>query len=238
MGDAEGEGGNFIFLPSHLFIPESHYSRVQWCVNEYASLIRIQTEDYGIDCWAKSVEGRYPNYPKVIPDKVSTKEWLSLNARSVRESFNSIKGLIKKDPYSSVKNPVVFDAEDPKHIKLTVPGAVVDIDGEASRPMRLRVSWDYLEPVLFDTPCTMLLLHDVYHSLLTEESRAVWGSTMTVTKLVMPLLSEDKTDKWGFAVSNRAKISGGDASEESDLDDIEDEEGVSVEYGDPQDGSD
>jgi DNA polymerase III sliding clamp (beta) subunit (PCNA family) len=69
MGYNEGKGGDFIFSPSHFFIPESAYSRTQWQVDKYASLIRIQTEDYSIDCCAKSIEGRFPDYLRVIPNQ-------------------------------------------------------------------------------------------------------------------------------------------------------------------------
>jgi hypothetical protein len=167
IGDDDGGVGDFIFKPLQFFIPESAYSRVQWLVKECISLIRIKTEDYSIDCWARSIDGQFPNYVRVIPDKEQNKEWISLNARSARNAFDSIKGLINKDNYSSVKNQVFFDAEDPKHIKLAIPDARVGIDGEASRPMCLRVNWDYMNPSFFDTPFTKFFIKNAKGALLT-----------------------------------------------------------------------
>jgi hypothetical protein len=236
--DDEDRGGDFIFNTSHFFIPESAYSRTQWAVavNEYVAFIRIQTEDYSIECWAKSIEGRFPNYIRVIPDKEQNKEWISLNARSARNAFDSIKGLINNDNYSSVKNQVFFDAEDPKRIKLAIPDAQVDIDGEASRSMCIRVNWNYMNPAFFDTPFTKFFLRNVNAALLTEETRAVRGTTMTVTKVVMPLEHEDYSDEWGIVKLNQqGKPANDDISKESDSEESDDdssEDSGTIEYGD------
>jgi DNA polymerase III sliding clamp (beta) subunit (PCNA family) len=221
MGDDEGENGNFIFRPLHFFIPESDYSRTQWSVNKYCSLVRIQTEDYSIDCWAKPIEGLFPNYIKVIPGQELIKEWMILNARSARNAFDSIKGLINNDRYSSVKNKVSFDAEDPKHIKLAISGASVDIYGEASRPMCLKANWDYMNSAFFDTPSTKFLFQDnVNKAILTEESRAIRGTTMTITKLVMPMEHEDYVDEWGLVNRTQNKTAINDSSEETESKEI------------------
>jgi hypothetical protein len=199
MGDDKG-GGGFILNPLNLFIPESEYSRAQWAVNEYASLIRIQTEDYSIDCWAKPIEGQFPNYPKVIPDKAEYKEWINLNARSARKAFDSVRGLINDslDGYGRFI-PVFINSENPKSIKLAVSGASVDIDGEASRPMRLRMDWNHISPAFFNTPFTKFFLKDVNSAILTESLRAVPGTTMTITKVIMPLRQENgDVDAWGI----------------------------------------
>jgi hypothetical protein len=227
MGNEEGRDGDFIFNPLHLFIPESDYSRTQWSINEYASLIQIQTEDYSIDCWAKSIEGNFPNYIRVIPEREQNKEWMCLNARSARDAFDSIKGLIDNGKYSSIKNPVFFSAEDPKHIKLTVPGASVDIDGEASRPMVLSVNWDHINPAFFDTPFTKFFLQDINKAILTEESRGVRGTTMIVTKVIMPIYRGEDADEWG--VSDQVKTPSDDISEDPY------EDNISIEYGDSLD---
>jgi hypothetical protein len=232
MGNDEGREGDFIFSPLHLFIPESAYSRTQWSINEHVSLIRIQTEDYSIDCWAKPIEGNFPNYIRVIPEREQNKEWMALNARNARNAFDSIKGLINNGKYSSVKNPVFLNAEDPKHIKLTVPGASVDIDGEASRPMCLQVNWDHINPAFFDIPFTKFFLQDVNKAILIEESRAVRGTTMTVTKIVMPMAHDDNTDKWGIVGSNQVETPSDDSSEGPY------EDNSSIEYGDSLDGDD
>jgi hypothetical protein len=230
MGGNEGICENFIFSPIHLFIPKSAYSRTDWWVNGYASLVRIQTEDYSIDCWVRSIEGHFPNYSRVIPDR-ENKEWMSLGRRSARKAFDSIKGVINNSGYSVVKNKVIFDAEDPKHIKLTVPGASVDIDGEASRPMRLRVNWDYMESAFFDTLFTKFLLQNVNTAVLAEESKAVRDTTMIVTKVLMPLQHEDAVDEWGIVKPPQVNITNDDSSEEWDSEDDDD----SIEYGDSLD---
>jgi hypothetical protein len=233
LGNDEGRNGDFIFNPLHLFIPESAYHRSEWRVNKHASLIRIQTENYSIDCWAKPIEGQFPNYLKVVPERGQNKEWMNLNVRSAHRAFDSIKRLISNDRFSSVKNQVFFDAEDPKHIKLTVTGASVDIDGEASRPMCLRINWDYMESCFFDTPFTKFLLQNVDKVVLAEESRAVRGTTMTVTKMVMPIMHEDYTDEWG--ITNSAQATGNNSSEESESEDSENTDESSIEYGDSLD---
>jgi hypothetical protein len=238
MEGNEGEGGGFIFNPLHLFIPESDYSRTQWRVNECFSLVRIQTEDYSIDCWAKPIEGRFPNYIRVIPDKERNKEWMNLNARSVRNAFDSIKGLVNNNKYSSSNSQVILDAEDPKRIKLTVPGASVDIDGEASRPMRLRVDWRLMAPAFFDAPFTKFSLQSVSHAILAEESRAARGTIMTVTKVVMPLSPESDVDEWGVAASSQSKTPNDESSAELDSKALEDEKDSSIEYGDSAEGDD
>jgi hypothetical protein len=232
MGDTKGKGGDFIFKPLHLFIPESTYSRTQWLVNEYTSLIRIQTEDYRIDCWASVIEGQFPNYLRVIPDREQNREWMSLNAQSARNAFDSIKRLINNNGHSPVKNQVLFDAEYPKHIKLIVPGASVDIDGEASRPMRLWVNWDYMNSAFFDTPFTKFLFKSVNDAFLAEESRAVRGTTLTVTKVIMPMAHEDNNvDKWGIVNLNQVKTTNDDSSEKLGSEDTEDYDN-SIGYGD------
>jgi DNA polymerase III sliding clamp (beta) subunit (PCNA family) len=235
MGDAEGQGGDFIFKPLHLFIPESVYSQTHWLINKYASLIRIKAEDYSIDCWAKSIDGRFPNYLRVIPEREQNKEWMNLNARSTRNAFDSIKGLINNTGYSPTKNQVFFNAEDTKHIKLIVPGASVDVDGEASRPMCLRVNWDYMDSAFFDTPFTKFLLQSVDNAVLAEELRAVRGTTMIVTKIFMPLSHEDYADKWGIVNLIQTKTASEDNSEESDFEDSEDADNA-IGYGDSLDG--
>jgi hypothetical protein len=204
----EGRRKDFIFKPLGLFIPGSNYSSVYWTVNEFVSLIRIRTEDYGIDCWSKSIEGVFPAYSRVIPSQEMNREWMSVSARSARTAFESIKGLINNSGYSTVKNQVCFNAEDPKRIRLMVPGALVDIDGEASRPMRLQVCWDYIESCFFDTPVTKFMIQDANKALFVEEARAVRGTTMTVTKVLMPMTSEDFADKWGIVDVNKLKAGG------------------------------
>jgi hypothetical protein len=199
MSDDEGRGGNFIFRPLHLFIPESAYHQSEWWIwaNEHLSLIRIQTENYSIDCWAMAIDAQFSNYLRIISDREQNKEWMTLNARSARNAFDSIKGLINNSRFFVTKNIVFLDAEDPKHIKLAVPGASVDIDGEASRPMCLRIGWDYMDSAFFDTPYTKLFLQNVNKAILVEEPRAVQGTTMTVTILAMPL-KHDNADEWGI----------------------------------------
>jgi hypothetical protein len=239
MGDAEGENGDFIFRPLHFFLPESAYSRTQWYINEYCSLIQIKTEAYSIDCWARPIEGNFPDYVRVIPKKELIKEWMNLNARNTRNAFDSIKGLINNDRFSSVKNAVFFDAEDPKHIKLTVSGASIDIDGEASRPMCLKANWDYMNSAFFDTPFTKFLFQDnVNKAVLAEESRAVRGTTMTITKVVMPMEHEEYADEWGIVdlTQAQAQTTSNDSLEESK--DVVDEDEATVEYGDSLDGDD
>jgi hypothetical protein len=244
MGDDKEKGRDFIFKPLNLFIPASAYSRTQWTIiNECTAIIRIQTVDYNIDCWAKPIEGQFPNYPGVIPEKKLMKEWMSLNVQSARNAFNSIKGLTVNTGYSSVKNQVYFDAEDLKHIKLTVPGASVDIDGESSRPMCLRVNWDYMNSAFFDTPFTKFLFQDsVNKAILAEESRAVRGTTITVTKIVMPMEHDhdECADEWGIVdlTQAQAQTTSNDSLEESESEDIVDEDDAAVEYGDSLDGDD
>jgi hypothetical protein len=236
MGNDKGKNGDFIFRPLHLFIPESTYHRSEWWVNEYFSLVRIQTEDYSIDCWAEPIKGQFPNYLRIVPDRGQNKEWMTLNARSVRNAFNSVKRLINNSEFSSVKSPVFFNAEDPKHIKIDVPGASVNIDGEASRPMRLWVNWDYMESAFFNTSYTKFFLQNVGKVIMAEESRAARGTTMTVKTLVMPLQhdDEDNVDEWGIANLKQVKARNDDSSEKLGSEGSEDND--FIDYGDSLSG--
>jgi DNA polymerase III sliding clamp (beta) subunit (PCNA family) len=235
MGDSEEQRGDFIINPLQLFIPESTYSLTQWLINEYTSLIRIKTEDYSIDCWARLIDGQFPNYLRVIPDREQSKEWMSLNARSVRNAFVSIKGLIDSNKYSLAKRPVFFNAEDPKHIKLMVSGASVDIEGEASRSMCLRINWDYMEPAFFDTPYTKFLFQNVCKAILAEESRAVRGTTMTITKIVMPMGHEDNVDEWGVNL-DKVQTAGNNSESAEEFDSDDEDDSSTIEYGNSLDG--
>jgi DNA polymerase III sliding clamp (beta) subunit (PCNA family) len=233
-GDKEDDG--FILKPLNLFIPKSAYSKTLWTVNEFFSLIQIQTEDYSIDCWAKPIEGTFPNYPKVIPDKRENPEWMSLSVRSARNAFGSIKGLIDNSGYSLTRNAVFFNAEDPKRIRLTVPGASADIDGEASRPMRIRASWDLMSSGFFETPYTKFMIQNANKAILIEEPRAVPGTTMSIVKVIMPLQREDNADEWGLADLTKTRS---DRDKEEPEDEAEDEfeDEDEIEYGDSGKGS-
>jgi hypothetical protein len=240
-GNEEDQRKDFIFKPVNLFIPGSDYSRVHWTVNKFVSLIRIQTEDYGIDCWAGSIEGIFPTYSRVIPSEEMNREWMTVNARSARNAFESIKRLINNSGYSTVKNQVCFNAEDPKRIRLMVPGALVDIDGEASRPMCLRVGWDYIESCFFDTPVTKFMIQDATKALLVKEARAVRGTTMTVTKVLMPMTHEDSVDEWGIADVNKLKASGKviqEAENGSDSFDEDEENEEDISFGNESEETD
>jgi hypothetical protein len=247
MGDAEGRNGDFILKPLNLFIPGSTYFETKWLMNEYACLIRIQTEDYGIDCWARPIEGGFPNYPRVIPSKQENPEWLNLSAKSARNAFDSIKGLIDNGGYSTVKNQVFINAEDPKHVKLTIPSASVNIDGEASRPMCLRVSWSIMNSAFFETLYTKFMLQSVDKAILAEEPRAVWGTTMFISKIIMPIRREDNADEWGIVDLTKVKTTdteyleteGENIEGEDEIENGEELEDIdSIDYGDSLDDDD
>jgi hypothetical protein len=222
MGNSEEIGGDFIIRPLNLFIPESAYSRSEWWVCDTLSLIQIQTEDYSIDCWARPIEGQFPNYSRIIADKDQNKEWISLNVKSARIAFDSVKGSITNDRYSSVYNKISIDAEDPKRIRFSVPGASVDVEGEASRPMFLRISWNHINPAFFDTPFTRFFFKNARAMFFAEESRAVRGTTMSIIKVAMPLDKEEGEDEWGIDVSDQILKGNENDSEkqESENDDV------------------
>jgi hypothetical protein len=227
--------GNSILNPLNLFIPRSAYSRVEWFVGkgEQATFTRIRTEDYDIVCRALPIEGAFPNYPRVIPTKEENSEWMNLNAESARKAYASIKGLIDNSRFSSVKNCVFFDAEDPKHIKLTVPCKAIEIDGEASRPMRLYVSWDDMNAAFLGASYTRFMLKNVNKAILSEKSKAVPGTTMFITKVAMPLQYEEY-DEWGIVNLAQARTNGGGDSKESCLENSEDPKpAVTIEDDDP-----
>jgi DNA polymerase III sliding clamp (beta) subunit (PCNA family) len=231
----DGDGGGFIFKPLNLFIPGSAYSKTQWLVNEDVSFIRIQTEDYSIDCGAKPIAGQFPSYSRVLPRKDENPEWINLSAKAARNAFDSIKRLINNSGYLTIKNQVFINAEDPKHIQLTIPGASVDIDGEASRPMCIRCSWDLMKSAFFETPYTKFILQNVDNAIFAEEPRAVWGTSMFITKVIMPIASEADSDKWGIPNTAKAQaVNDKDAKNETDgvIEDLDDEDEVAVTYGD------
>jgi hypothetical protein len=242
LGDGKGKGGGVILRPLNLFIPGSAYSRTRWTVNEYFSRIRIRTEDYDIDCWGQPIEGDFPNYPKVIPGKSDLPEWISLSAKSARNAFSLIKGRIDNSGYSSSKNMVFFNAKDPKRIQLAVPGASVDIDGEASRPMRLWASWDLMNSGFIDTPYTKFMLQNVNKAILIEEPRAVPGTAMSITKVIMPAQSDEDVDEWGIAGTAKVQSArdvavAAENTTEYELEDEDDDEAddcAAISYGDSE----
>jgi hypothetical protein len=191
--------------------------------SEDAAVIRIQTEDYAIECWAKPLEARFPNYLRVIPDEEQNREWLSINARSAKSAFASIKGVIDSSEHFRYKSRVFINAEDPKHITLTAPGASVDIEGEASRPMSLQVDWELMSTMFFDLPRTKFMLFNVNKAVFAKEARAAQGATMQVTKVIMPIQQDAPADEWGIV--DPAKIAPAEESEKADAD--EDDGGVS-----------
>jgi hypothetical protein len=221
LEESEDNGGGVTLLPLNLFIPGSAYSKTQWLVSKNSALIRIQTEDYSIDCWAVPVDGRFPNYMKVIPSKEDRPEWIRLSAKSARNAFDSTKGLVVN--YGTV----LLNAEDPKSIRLEAEGASIGIDGDASRPMRLRVHRDLMKACFFETPYTKFMLRDVNSSVLAEEPRAVPGTTLSVIKVFMPAMQEDISDEWGVAGTSKARVDGDDYSK------CESEE-APVSYGDSE----
>jgi hypothetical protein len=241
MGDDKDKGGSFIIKPLNLFIPDSDYSRTQWRISERIAVIRIQTKDYSIDCWAIPIEGQFPNYSRVIPTRDENSEWLNLSAKSARNAFNLIKGSIDNSGHLSYKNEVFIDAEDPKRVRLTVQGASADIDGEASRPMRIWVCWDLIAPCFFETPYTKFMLKSANSGILSENSRAVLGTTMAITKITMPLLDPDR-DEWGLPNASKVPTPSNSAAvedkfeNEDEVNDVndepEDEDGGTIGYGD------
>jgi hypothetical protein len=233
LGDEKGENGGFILKPLSLFIPKSEYSQVCWRVDEKTCLIRIQTEDYSIDCRATTIEGRFPSYPRVIPSREENSEWLNLSAASARKAFDSVKGLIDNSGYSSFKNKICINAEDPKSVSLTVPRASVVIDGEASRPMRIKCSWDILNSGFFETPYTRFMLKGADKAILAEEPSVIWGTTLSIIKVIMPMPFEDAVDAWGVpdALSSPPLPARGEIEDE----DEDDEDDSSVVYGDSDD---
>jgi hypothetical protein len=227
-GDSKWKSNNPIFMPSHLFIPESAYSQVQWWVNECAALIRIQTENYSIDCWGRAIDGKFPNYLRIISGLEQNEEWISLSARSVRKAVDSTKGLINNSGRLA-RGPVLFDAEDPKYIKLTISGATVNVEGEASRPMRFSVEWSQINSVFMNTPFTKFWFKNARSAFFTKEVTPTIGATVTVTKVAISWSDEDNTDEWGIVKLNQQAQAINDDTEKLDIEDSENSD-ISIRY--------
>jgi hypothetical protein len=65
--------------------------------------------------------------------------------------------------------------------------------------MCLKIGWNMINPSFFDTPYTKFIIQQgVNTAIMAEEPRAARGTTLLITKVAMPLPSEDNTDEWGI----------------------------------------
>jgi DNA polymerase III sliding clamp (beta) subunit (PCNA family) len=237
VDEKDSHVGEFTLKPICLFKPTSAYSKTQWMIGKQAACISIVTDDYSIDCWARPIDGQFPNYVRVIPSREDASDYMVINAHNVRNAFASVKGLINNSGYSYLKNQIFLNAEDPKRVKLTVTGASIDIDGEASRPMCLRFNWDLFNSTLFNTSYTKLWIQAVDKAAFAEENRAVKGTSLSILKVVMPMQREDDTDEWGIAHVTHKQESASkndiedDIESENDIANDEDDEDSTIKYG-------
>ena len=98
--------------------------------------------------------------------------------------------------------------------------------------MCIRVSWDLMNSCFFETPYTKFMLQNADKAILIEEPRAVPGTSMFITKVIMPMQRDDGTNEWGLTDASKAPAVKDDDAE----DEIGDEED-SVSYGESEEAA-
>jgi hypothetical protein len=184
---ADLEPCQFIIPPAYLFVPDSEYTSVQIRLARRSGQILLSAADYQFEGLFKCIEGKFPNYDKVIPVITEKTEWFTLCAASFRIALNSVKSLMKGN------SKIYLNAENPENLTITVAGGqqTLAIVGTASRPMKASFLWEQLSPCLFDgRALTKFYLDSADKAFLAHESKAVKGLSLDVTKVFMPTQDE------------------------------------------------
>jgi DNA polymerase III sliding clamp (beta) subunit (PCNA family) len=175
--------GQFIIPPAYLHVPGSDYNSVKIKLSNRIGQVLISTEDYHFEGLFACIKGDFPGYDRVIPEITEKTQWFTLCAASLRMTIGSVKSLMGR------KDIVYLDAENPENMNITVADGqqTLEIEGTASRPMRLSFAWKHLSACLFDgRALTKFYLNGSAKAFLAHETKAVKGLTLDVTKLFMP----------------------------------------------------
>ena len=179
----------FTVPSSYLFIPSSVYSAAKLQLTDKYGMLLIATEDYHFEGVFQCVDGTFPNYPKVIPEINENTEWINLCAASFQMTIDSVKGLMGKD------NIIYLDAKNPENLSITVAdgSATLEVEGTASRPMRLSFNWEHIQPSFFSgMALTKFMLNGSGEAFLSHSTKPVRGLVLDVTKIFMPTRDDCK----------------------------------------------
>ena len=172
----------FIVPLSTLILPGSNYSKVSIKFSSQYSQITIVTEDYRIESYGVLIDGQFPNWERVIPERTDATQWIQFYTNSLKSTVNSLKEYFAEDTiYIDASNPDDMYVTDGKDIR-------AKIEGVASRPMRLILNWTYLFSCLLDEKLfTRFYLNKARGALMAQDSKPSKNVSLTVTKIFMVL---------------------------------------------------
>jgi hypothetical protein len=179
------EKDRFIVFPAYLFVPKSEYNMIRLRLSGSFGQLLISTEDYCFDGMFECVDDRYPNYPGVIPRITEKSEWFTLRGASFRRAVN-----VAEIATGRKADVICLNAENPENmaIMLNQDKTEFEVEGTASRPMRVDFTWKNLSPCLTDGQnSTKFNLDGSGKAVLVHESEIGKGYSLDITKVFMPL---------------------------------------------------
>jgi hypothetical protein len=179
----DSELGQFIVPPAYLHVPDSDYNSAKIRLSKQYGQVSISTEDYQFEGLFECIESNFVNYPKVVPKITEKTQWFTLCDASFRATIDSVKSLMGHKP------TIRLNAENSESLNITVADdqQPLEIEGTASRPMRLSFMWENLSACLFEgRALTKFWLDGSDKAFLAHEAKAVKGLTLDVTKIFMP----------------------------------------------------
>jgi hypothetical protein len=106
-------------------------------------------------------------------------------------TIDSVKSLLGR-------NGIIYlNAENPESMNIIVADgqSALEIEGTASRPMRMSFAWKYLSACLLDgLALTKFWLNGSNQAFITHEAKVAKGLTLDVTKLFMPTDDDENHD--------------------------------------------
>jgi hypothetical protein len=210
------EMGEFIVPPAYLHLPNSEYSSAKIQLSGQYGRVIISTEDYHFEGMFECLDAKFPNYLRVMPELTKNTQWFTLCAASFKMTIESVKGLMGRS------GTVYLNAENPESLYITVAEEEqhFEVEGTASRPMRLSFLWENFSACLFDgLALTKFYLEGSNKAVITHEARAVKGLTLDVTKLFMPTQdSENHKEDDEFRIPKPVEKSDTDSESSSEPD--------------------
>jgi hypothetical protein len=195
--DLTDETGQFIVAPACLLVPRSEYSSVTLWLSSRSGRLSISTADYSFEGAFLCIDGKFPNYPMVIPEIGDKTEWFTLCDSSFRVALDSVKSMMKEGPAY-----LYLNAENPESLKIILEDkqTSLEVEGTASRPMLLHLDWNHLSGCLFRGQSLTKFYWDGYkNAILAHDAKAGKGVTLDVTKVFMPLYVEEPgADEFGI----------------------------------------
>lgn len=181
----------FTVASEYLFIPSSDYNSVQLQLTKRCGHFAVATEDYRFEGVFECVDGKFPNYLRVLPEINDKTQWFTLCAASFQMTIESVKSLVGKHCI------IYLDAQNPESLNITVADGTttLDVEGTASRPMLLSFSWEHLAPCFFNgMALTKFFLNGSSYAILSHSTKPMRGVSLDVTKVFMPIRQEGIKD--------------------------------------------